>query len=180
MKTKKQFKYFTIMEYEKEQIYLQNMHKSGWKFVRVSGLGVYHFVESTPEDVIYQLDYNQEGLANKAEYVQMFNDCGWEYIQDYAGYCYFRKSASQMNGDEEIFCDEQSRVQMMERVFKGRLLPLVILFSCVLIPQFILNVFGFHNYIVGAFMGGIIVLYLAVFGAFGIQYLKYKRNATKK
>lgn len=29
-------------------------------------------------------------------------------------------------------------------------------------------------------MGGIIVLYLAVFGAFGIKYLKYKRNATKK
>lgn len=180
MKTKKQFKYFSIMEYEKEQIYLQNMHKAGWKFVRVSGIGTFHFVESTPEDVVYQLDYNQEGLANKAEYVQMFNDCGWEYIQDYAGYSYFRKSASQMNGDEEIFCDEESRIQMMERVFKGRLLPLVILFSCVLMPQFILNVFSFHNYIVGTFLGSIIVLYVVVFALFAFKYWQYKRNAGKK
>ena len=103
MKTKKQYKYFTIFDYEKEQVYLQNMHKEGWKFVKVSGFGTYHFVECTPENVVYQLDYNQEGLANKAEYVQMFNDCGWEYIQDYAGYSYFRKPAADMNGAEEIF-----------------------------------------------------------------------------
>ena len=179
MKTKKQFKYFTIMEYEKEQIYLQEMHRSGWEFVKVSGIGTYHFVECTPKDVVYQLDYNQKGLANKAEYVQMFNDCGWEYIQDFAGYSYFRKSAEEMNGTEEIFCDDESRIQMMERVFKGRLLPLVILFSCVLVPQFILNIFVTHNYIVGAFIGGIVLLYLAIFGAFGIKYLKYKNKVPK-
>ena len=180
MKTKKQYKYFTIFEYEKEQIYLQNMHKEGWKFVKVSGLGTYHFVECTPEDVVYQLDYNQEGLANKAEYVQMFNDCGWEYIQDYTGYSYFRKPAADMNGAEEIFCDDESRVQMMDRVYKGRLLPLVVLFSCVLLPQFLLSLCSYHNYILAAFLGGIIALYVAVFTAFAVQYYKFKDKTDKK
>lgn len=180
MKTKKQYKYFTIFEYEKEQVYLQNMHKEGWKFVKVSGFGTYHFVECTPEDVVYQLDYNQEGLANKAEYVQMFNDCGWEYIQDYAGYSYFRKPAADMNGAEEIFCDDESRIQMMDRVYKGRLLPLVVLFSCILLPQFVMNLCIYHNYILGAFLGGIIALYVVVFAAFAVQYYKFKNKTNKK
>lgn len=91
METKKQFKWFTIFEYEKEQAYLRQMHKDGWKFVQVKGLGMYHFEKCEPKDVVYQLDYNKEGLEHKDQYVQMFADCGWEYILDYAGYSYFRK-----------------------------------------------------------------------------------------
>lgn len=176
METKKQFKYFTIFEYEKEQTYLREMHKSGWKFIKVTGLGIYHFEKCEPEDVIYQLDYNQEGLANKDEYVQMFKDCGWEHLQEFAGYSYFRKPASETNGVEEIFCDESSRLHMMERVFKGRVIPLVILFSCVLVPQFFINIFSLQNYLVAAFLGGAIVLYVYVFIMCGVKYLQYKSN----
>ena len=103
MKTKKQFKYFSIFNYEKEQEYLSEMHRHGWKFVKVTGFCIYHFEECEPEEVIYQLDYNQEGIENKDEYVKMFNDCGWEYLQDYVGYSYFRKPADEMNDNEEIF-----------------------------------------------------------------------------
>ena len=83
METKKVFKFFTIFEHEKEEDYLREMHRSGWKFVRVTGLGIYHFEACPPEDVIYRLDYNPEGLNHKEEYVQMFHDCGWEYIQEF-------------------------------------------------------------------------------------------------
>ena len=31
MKTKKQYKYFSIFNHEKEQDYLREMHKQGWK-----------------------------------------------------------------------------------------------------------------------------------------------------
>lgn len=53
METKKQFKWYTIFEYEKEQDYLRNMHRSGWKFVKVKGLGVYSFEKCVPQDVVY-------------------------------------------------------------------------------------------------------------------------------
>lgn len=91
MKTKREFRFFSILEYEEEQAYLRAMHQSGWKLLRVSGLCLYSFEACEPEDVVYQLDYNKDGLAHKAEYVQMFADCGWEYLQDYVGYSYFRK-----------------------------------------------------------------------------------------
>ena len=176
MKTKKEFRFFTIFQYEQEQEYLRIMHRAGWKFIKVTGLGIYHFEECEPCDVVYQLDYNQEGLAHKTEYVQMFEDCGWEYIQDYMGYSYFKKPASEMNGDEEIFCDDADRAAMMERVFKGRLLPCVILFTTVLLPQFLLNLFSTRNYGLCIFFGIIMVLYISIFFGFAVQYKKYKKK----
>lgn len=68
METKIQTKFFTIFDYEKEQDYLREMHKSGWKFMKVKGLGKYHFEKCFPQDVVYQLDYNQDGLTHKNEY----------------------------------------------------------------------------------------------------------------
>ena len=180
MKTKKQFKFFTIFEYEKEEDYLRDMHKRGWKFVKVTGLGVYHFEECEPQDVVYQLDYNREGLEHKEEYVKMFGDCGWEYIQDYAGFSYFRKPADLMNGDEEIFCDDESRLQMMERIYKGRLLPLGILFFACLLPQFFLNLLSFGNYTATVVLGMVIGLYIGIFAAFAIKYFRYKHRGGRK
>ena len=84
--------------------------------------------------MIYQLDYNADGLAHKEEYVQLFADCGWEYLQDYLGYSYFRKNASQTDGAEEIFCDDASRLQLLERVGRGRMLPMLVIFLCVMLP----------------------------------------------
>lgn len=179
MERKKQFKWFTIFEYEKEQEYLRQMHKSGWKFLKVSGLGVYHFEKCTPQDVVYQLDYNKEGLAQKEEYLQMFHDCGWEYLQEYAGYSYFRKPVSEDGFVEEIFCDEESRLHMMERVIKGRMLPLVILFSCVLVPQFIIHLLSLRNFHVAAAIGAAILVYVAAFIVCGVKYMQYKNKATR-
>ena len=176
MEAKKTLKFFSIVEYQKEQEYLRKMHQSGWKFVKVSGFCIFHFEKCVPEDVIYQLDYNQDGIAHKNEYVKMFNDCGWEYLQDYMGYSYFRKAASETTEAEEIFCDDNSRSQMLERIYKGRLLPLVTLFFCVLIPQFINSITIYKNGFVTAVLGVVVGLYISIFFTFAFQYWKYKRR----
>ena len=176
MDKKKQFKWFTIFEYEKEQDYLRKMHGEGWKFVKVTGLGTYHFEKCEGEDVIYQLDYNKEGLENKEEYLKMFSDCGWEHLQEYAGYSYFRKPVSEMKDEEEIFCDDDSKIQMMERVMKGRMLPLLVLFSCLLVPQLILNTFVYHNYLIAVFYGAIMAVYVYAFIYCAYRYNKFKNK----
>lgn len=176
MDTKKQFKFFTIFEYEKEQDYLREMHKKGWKFVKVKGLGMYHFEKCAPQDVVYQLDYNKDGLAHKDEYLKMFDDCGWEYIQDYAGYSYFRKPVLEDGVAEEIFCDEESKFQMMERVIKCRMLPLLIIFLAILLPQFISSLFSPHNYLITSLIGGVLGLYLLIFGICFVKYMQYKKR----
>lgn len=178
MEKKKQFKWFTIFEYEKEQAYLRQMHKAGWKFVKVNGLGMYHFEKCAPQDVVYQLDYNKDGLAHKDEYLKMFDDCGWEYIQDYAGYSYFRKAVAEDKKAEEIFCDEESKFQMMQRVMKGRMTPLLILFFLTLLPMFLIHLFGTHNYFIASFVGGVLAIYIVIFVLCFVKYRQY-RNRRK-
>ncbi len=171
-------KYFTIADWIKEQDYLQDMHKKGWKFTGVSFLFFYHFVRCEPEDVVYQLDYNAKDTANDAEYIQMFEDCGWEYITDLVGYRYFRKSAAEMNGPEEIFCDEESRLDMLKRVAKGRLLPLLVIFFLVILPNiYIQNIL--KNTILASLYFGILVLYIIIFIHYAIQYLKINKLSRK-
>ena len=43
METKKAVKFFSVVDWEKEQNYLREMHRHGWKFVRLTALDVYHF-----------------------------------------------------------------------------------------------------------------------------------------
>ena len=44
---KKEFRWFNIMEYEKEENYLSKRHQEGWKFKRVTFPGVYTFERSS-------------------------------------------------------------------------------------------------------------------------------------
>lgn len=179
METKKEFRTFNITQYEQEQEYLRENHKKGWKFVKVTGIGTYHFEKCEPEDVVYQLDYNQEGIAHKEEYVQMFQDCGWEYLMDFLGYSYFRKPAAEMCGDEEIFCDDASRLEMMERIFKGRMLPLLSLFFLILLPQFIMSFTVYKIPALSVFYAIPIILYVSIFGWFSMKYKQYKEKLGK-
>ena len=180
----KVFKWFSIFQYEKEQEYLSQMHAKGWRLNRVSGPGFYHFDKCEPEEMVYQLDYNQAGADNQAEYLQMFKDCGWEYLFDYMGYCYFRKPVSKMQGRESIFCDDDSRLDMMKRVIKDRVITLIPLFCCVVLPNFV-RTFN-HNDILrkagigfSIFFGLSFVLYVWIFVYSLVCYLKFKNKLGK-
>ena len=87
--------------------------------------GCYAFEKCDPQDVIYQLDYNQDGVKNQGEYVQMFEDCGWEYLKEFVGYTYFRKPAAQMEKEENIFCDDQSRLDLLKKKDKKILICII-------------------------------------------------------
>lgn len=174
---------FTVADWQDEQEYLREQHKKGWRYVK-SGLR-YHFERCEPEDVIYQLDFNPEGAAHKEEYLQMFKDCGWEYINERNGYTYFRKPVSEMNGrEEEIFCDDESRLEMAKNVIRTRIFPLLYIFALVIIPQIIGqtaqwyagNVFA--KWLLIAFIV-LFVLYIAIFIRFIRSYFRFKNRMKK-
>ena len=161
-----QRKYFDISDWKKEQDYLQDMHKHGWKLKNVKGI-TYTFTSCEPEDVVYQLDYHDQ--ANTDDSIQMFQDCGWEYIQDLNGFAYFRKPKREMHGqNEEIFCDEDSRNDMIKRVYQGRVIPLIVIFIALFLC--------FMNALDRPFALGILVLftliYIYIIFEFIIRYRK--------
>ncbi len=176
--SKVRFRFYTIAEYEKEQDFLRRQHQKGWAFKRVYFPGIYRFSRCEKEDVIYQLDYNQQGRAEKQNYLRLFQDCGWEYIQDLLGYSYFRKPAAQMDSYEELYCDEASRLAMVERVFKARMVPLLLLFFLMIIPQLVLHG-GLERGEERTFFIVYLVLffvYLAIFIQFGLQYWRMRKQ----
>ena len=180
-KLKTEFKFFTIPQYREEEEYLSDMHRKGWKLTKINFPGLYHFEECKPENISYRLDYNQEGTAHKSEYVQLFADCGWEYMFDFVGYSYFRKAADQSDGNDEIFCDNESRLDMMKRVLKGRVAPLIVFFCWIILPQLYKNSTKFNAgsiswniiYYILIFIG---VLYLTLFAIFTVQFRSYEKR----
>ena len=65
----------------------------------------------------------------------MYQDYGWTYIQDLNEYSYFCKVAEDEEEANEIFSDNQSRIDMMDRIIRRKMLPIVAIFLCCVIPQ---------------------------------------------
>ena len=133
-------RFFTVADYEEEEICLRDQHKRGWKLTKTILPCFYIFESCPPEDVVYRLDYKNS--TENWEYFQLFQDYGWEYFNRCVGWLYFRKPVSETDTaqDAEIFSDDASRADMVEHIVKTRMLPLLIVFLCAVLPNFIRSV----------------------------------------
>ena len=181
--TKTVIRWYSIVQYEEEAAWERKMHKEGWKFIGCTMPCFFHFEKCEPADYVYQLDYNKNGC--NPEYIKMFEDCGWEYITDCMGYSYFRKpaesvTASEADGTNEIFCDYESRLDMLKRIFRGRIIPLLIIFFCCIgfnLPVSILQR-GIGSSITIMWIV-LAVLYIWIFGSFAKKYLSFWKKCKK-
>ncbi|MBR6106982.1 MAG: DUF2812 domain-containing protein [Oscillospiraceae bacterium] len=130
-------KHFLLYDYEKEEQYLHEMHANGWRFVDTTGWR-YTFERCEPAQVIYRIDFSGVPLSERDDYNAMFRDYGWEYLQDFNGFSYFRKSADGVKPEDlEIFSDGQSRLDMAKRILTHKLFPLLMLMLLLILPQLI-------------------------------------------
>lgn len=135
--TKTLVRFFTIADYEEEEVWLRSQHQGGWKLLKMVPPCFYIFEKCTPEDVAYRLDYKNN--AETGDYFQIFQDYGWEYIGRCFGWLYFRKPSSEADSpqDSEIFSDNQSKIDLIDHVTKTRFVPMLLIFLCCFLPNFI-------------------------------------------
>ena len=131
MEKKVVYRIATIADYDREALYLRKMHAEGWKLKEVtySNLVVavkYTFEKCQPEQVSYQLDFYPMKKSERASYLQLFKDCGWEHITDFNGFSYFRKLHSGIESDAEfeIYNDAAGKLAMVKRILTRRMLPI--------------------------------------------------------
>ncbi|EPD87953.1 DUF2812 domain-containing protein [Streptococcus sp. HPH0090] len=143
MEKKVVYRICTIADYDREALYLRKMHAEGWKLKEVSYSNLvvavkYTFEKCQPEQVVYQLDFYPMKKSERASYLQLFKDCGWEHITGFNGFSYFRKPYSQIESDAEfeIYNDAAGKLAMVKRILIMRMLPVLLLFS-VLLPVFL-------------------------------------------
>ncbi len=130
----------TIADYDREALYLRKMHAEGWKLSKVSYSYLlvavkYSFEKCQPEQVSYQLDFYPMKKSERASYLQLFKDCGWEHITDFNGFSYFRKFLAGIESDAEfeIYNDSTGKLAMVKRILIMRVFPIFLLFSALLL-----------------------------------------------
>ena len=141
--TKTLFRFFTLFEYEEEEAFLENQHKNGWKAIGYKLPGFYKFEKCEPDEVTYRIDFTNENGAKNPEYRQMFADNDWEFLWSVNGFSIFRKEGfSVSEGNNEIFTDNASKLQMLQKIQLRRLLPFITIFLCAVVPNLIRAIDG--------------------------------------
>ena len=142
MEKKVVYRIATIADYDREALYLRKMHAEGWRLKEVTHCNLvvavkYTFEKCQPEQVSYQLDFYPMKKSERASYLQLFKDCGWEHITNFNGFSYFRKAHSEIESDAEfeIYNDATGKLAMVKRILTMRMLPILLLFSA-LLPVF--------------------------------------------
>ena len=140
MEKKVVYRIVTVADYEREAVFLGRMHAEGWKLSKVSYSYLlvavkYTFEKCQPEQVSYQLDFYPMKKSERASYLQLFKDCGWEHITDFNGFSYFRKVLSNIESDAEfeIYNDATGKLAMIKRILIMRVFPIFLLFSALLL-----------------------------------------------
>lgn len=136
MEKKIVYRIFTIADYEREALYFREMHAKGWKLRKV-GYSIllfavkYTFEKCQPEQVSYQLDFYPMKKSDRASYLQLFKDCGWEHITDFNSFSYFRKLHFGIESDAEfeIYNDAAGKLAMVNRILRLRLVPVLLLLA---------------------------------------------------
>lgn len=172
------FRFWTITDYEEEERFLREQHRKGWSLRRYILPGFYIFDKCMPEDVVYRLDFDQAAKWEKPQYLQLYRDYGWEYLFEVNSFSYFRKRADFVEEDMEIFSDNESRLEMVTRIFKRRMIPLLILFLTIVIPQLILQSI---NWLEKGYTGAetLTIVYIILFAAYAGLFIHCGRGIRR-
>lgn len=175
-------RYFTIADYEDEELWLREMHRSGWKMVGLTAPCFFRFESCTPEDVIYRLDYKNG--TQTPDYLKMIQDFGWELVLDskFCGWVYFRKPASEAETPEdgELFSDDESRLELVTKLVKTRVWPLIFIFLCCIIPNLLNSMNGLYSGFAGTFFTWFFSIAFVLYAYLLLHCgLKLKKNKEK-
>ncbi len=110
MNSEVQFRIFTIVDLDKEEEYLHEMHLKGWRY-RTNRFGFFYFEQCQPADVIYHI-YDSRFLRKYKHELQDFRNSGWELIE--SGSCLIlRKSSSDILPENQVYMINSLRWEVM-------------------------------------------------------------------
>ena len=127
--------FFTIADFKEEEVWLRERACEGLHLARMVAPCFYIFEKGAPEDVIYRLDFPDNG--EDRDYARMLTDFGWENCGRCMGWVYWRRRAAETEneGERELFTDDVGRLDMVKNIVRTRMLPLLLLFFACVLPN---------------------------------------------
>ena len=186
MEEKIVYRIFTIADYEREALYFREMHAKGWKLRKVSYSILlfavkYTFEKCHPEQVSYQLDFYPMEKSERASYLQLFKDCGWEHITDFNSFSYFRKAYSEIesNAEFEIYNEAAGKLAMVNRILRLRLVPVLLLLA-IHIPFLFILLDRSNTFNLWKFLAVGLYIFLSLILLLMVVYISWKLWHKKK
>lgn len=174
---------FTIADFKEEEVWLREMARNGLHFLRTIVPCFYIFETGEPRDVIYRLDFPNN--ADDGDYNRMLEEFGWENCGRCMGWIYWRRNADEMADEREgeLFSDDASRLDMVKKVLLTRLLPLMTIFICCVLPNLFRALDGefyaANGFMLG-FFGIMAALYIYLFIHCGGKLLRMRNELDKE
>ena len=110
MNSEVQFRIITIVDLDKEEEYLHEMHLKGWRY-RTSRFGFFYFCQCQPDDVIYRI-YDSRFLKKYNHEMQDFRNRGWEWIEA-TPWPVLCKSSSDLLPEDQFYMSNSLRWEVM-------------------------------------------------------------------
>ncbi|MGI5949252.1 DUF2812 domain-containing protein [Peptoniphilus sp.] len=177
MAEKTEYKIFTIADFEEEEKWLESEHKKGWELEKITAGFIYKFKKVAPNNIVYRLDFGENKASD--DYFQLYRDYGWEHFYSFMGWHYFRKEVQEDadKNEVEIFSDKESKIDMIDKIYITRMMPIFIIFCLAIIP----NLFDFNGEFNASKVFYLLafILYLYIIVHCGAKLTKLKKELEK-
>ena len=107
----------------KELKWLEQMAAQGLQLVSAIPF-FYFFKQAEPEDVHYCHDYVRVKASERENYLQIFEDAGWQYVMRYGNWFYF-KSKSEEKVYSDNYSDSLRSLSIIKNIFNVYAMALV-------------------------------------------------------
>ena len=109
--TKKIWKIFTVWNYDKEEVWLNEMAMQGWTLTAV-GFCNYTFVKTEPGEYTIRMEMRPHDEG----YMEFLRENDVEYVGRVLQWHYYRKKTAL--GPFELYSDIESRIEHLDRIGK--------------------------------------------------------------
>lgn len=122
--TKTIWRVFLSYSDPKQEQWLETQARLGWHLVGVAPLR-FKFVQKEPREDRYRMDFQLLRGKQRQDYLQLFQDAGWDLVGQLGNRYYFRASGDTLS--PEIHSDSESRKGRLRRELVFMSFPLLIL-----------------------------------------------------
>jgi hypothetical protein len=112
----RKYKWFWAWQDDKREKWLTEMSLQGWHLDSIDRIGLgFNFIKGEPGNFTYQLDFRAGKDHEINDFLAFAIDAGWEHIESYTGWHYFRKPTTPEDA-EEFFSDSDSKLGKYKRL----------------------------------------------------------------
>lgn len=153
--TRKQLNLWFTWNYEKQQQHLDTLSERGLHLTK-PGLFSGHFTIDESARYIYRLDYQPQLRQQEAkqDYLNLFQDAGWEYIGQCKSWHHFRRSWN-ASIHPELYTDKESLKHHYRRIQR--------ILLTVLIVEAVMLVINLNNYVLESKTHHFTAVYMVLF-----------------